>query len=1030
MNTKKNNWPRLTVGLAIAAFWLGRANAQMTTIATNHVLPISAAVTSQPGFNWNISEVNNAEPNQLAWAEMQLEGLEGDNLADPNAVGVATGPAQPPSPTTAPISFVIPGVINLSKSDGTSKGNFTPDLQMPGLPGGGPNGSDNTAAEILSYLQLPAGTITVGVNSDDGFRMTIGGGDPRDKFAANVGQFDGGRGAADTIFQIVITQPGLYAARVLYENGGGDANIEWFTITDGLGGTNKVLINDLANGGIPAYAAVNVSHAYVSKVDPAPNALGVVPNNGIHLALVDGSTPVPQSSIVLSLDGAIVTPTISKSGGVTSVDYTPPAAWSPNSVHMADFVYSDAGTVTTNMWSFTVQTYTTLDANWRVTNVDTNKPGFNWNIFANSDSSNTRNSNERAEIDLSLQAVDANGAVLPNLANPAAVGAAVGNGVPSGAPNGPIHFEIATTINVDIATNNMPGAPSTDGTTDGQAAEIITYLTLPAGVVRMQVNSDDGWRLYAGAQPADLFGRAVVAEHNDGTGPVDFSFLVPQAGVYPFRMVWENGTGGSHLIWYSYDNSPNPKTVLVNDVANGGAPAYRALLGGTAVQPYIVGASPIAAIHQLEVANSSLTVVLSDGTRPIDDTSVTLTVDGKSITPVKTRQGGYLLVSDGGAAFPGLQLPSDVHSATLSYKDSTGTYIRSQQWSFNNIQILILPATPVTGENFDSYPEATSVANTVPPGWTAWNFTQENTPGWDLTSKSSDSYKNWIIISVDTATSIEGGSATYDTTQTINGQPVSSFDSGNILWATSDGRSGPQVQFCTSAPFDLSSVTNPVMIYSSIMRTSGNANAQTDGIEYSIDDGATWLPGVIYVTIAYGNEGYVKLTQDGSIDAVATLNAPFSIFGTWTDPATGKVKGNSMGAGLEEPITQDLAPYIAPRSDNSSLAAKVDGIRLPLASKQKNVRLRFHQLGSCSWWWGVDNLAFYDIAPPVAPAVPPHIDSIVLAGGTITVTWSHGGTLQWSPTLVNPTWTSTGNSSGTFSEAAPASGTRFYRVVE
>ncbi len=1030
MKDFKQNCFVLIAAVALTELGVSSLQAQTTVLPSTYALPASMALTNEPGFIWNISEVLNSEPNELAWAEGQLLGLEGTNYADPTAQGVALAPALPANPATAPISFVLTNVINLSRIGGTVFGDFFPDDQMPGIPGTGPNdGTDNIAAEALTYLLLPAGTNALGVNSDDGFRLMMGGAAPQDKFALDVGQFDGGRGSADTIFQVVVQQAGLYAARLLYENGGGDANVEFFTILDGVNGTNKVLVNDLANGGIPAYRAVSPTQAYSQKVDPAPSATGVSPLEGIHIVLVDGSigsTPVSQGSISLSLDGTALTPVLTRGTNSTSIDYTLPAPWTSGSQHSAAFAFNVGRQSFTNNWTFVVQYYIALDASWRATNVDTNQPGFIWNIFANSDpTANTKNSNERAEADLSLQAVDANGVSLANLADPNAVGAAIGPGVGPTTPSGVVRFEIPTAINLDIALTNMPGAPSTDGTTDGQAAEVLTYIPLPVGVITMQVDSDDGFRLYAGSQPADVFGRAVVGEDNDGIGPVSFSFLVTQPGTYPFRLVWENGTGGSHLIWSSLDSTG--KATLINDVTNGGFPAYRAPVAGTVVPPFVTGTFPVPALHQMEAPATNVTLVIADGTNPVDTNSVTLTIDGRNITPVNQRLGNYLSVSDNGTGLPGFQLPSDVHTATVTYKDSTGAYSRTQQWSFNNIQSLILPANPVVQENFDSDPEATSVTNTVPPGWTAWNYSAEDTPGWDLTTSASDSFKNWIVISTTTMTGLESSSESNDPNQTINGQPVTTIASGNVLWAQSDGRNGVQAQFCTSAPFNLSTVNNPVMTYSSLMRMSNAGNAQADGIEYSIDGGNTWLPGVIYVTIAYSTEANIILTQDGSIDVVRTLTVPYPSL-VWTDPTNGLSGGGDFAGGPAEPVTQSLAPYLAPRSDNTLTSTKVDAIRLPMAANQKDVRLRFYQLGNNSWWWGVDNLAFYDIAPTTGQTTPPpHIDSIADVGGNITVKWSNGGTLQSSLSLSNPSWISTGNSSGTFTEAATASA-KYYRV--
>ena len=95
---------------------------------------------------------------------------------------------------------------------------------MPGLEGG----ADNGALEVLTFLDLPtAGLVTMGVNSDDGFRVTAGV-NTRDAFQLTLGQFDGGRGAADTIFQFLVTAPGIYPFRLIWEQGTSGADLEWY----------------------------------------------------------------------------------------------------------------------------------------------------------------------------------------------------------------------------------------------------------------------------------------------------------------------------------------------------------------------------------------------------------------------------------------------------------------------------------------------------------------------------------------------------------------------------------------------------------------------------------------------------------------------------------------------------------------------------------------------------------------------------------------------------------------------------------
>src|SRR5207249_1261805 len=140
--------------------------------------------TTKRGFLWRVSQNsavaqanNNVRPEfQLAGAIKGGDGNPFPNLADPSALGGADGPAQAANPSNAPITFEVSAVINFDQAAGAN-GNFQPDLQMPGIPSldpaGDPGNADSIAAEIVGYLELPAGLVTMGVNSDDGFRTTL-----------------------------------------------------------------------------------------------------------------------------------------------------------------------------------------------------------------------------------------------------------------------------------------------------------------------------------------------------------------------------------------------------------------------------------------------------------------------------------------------------------------------------------------------------------------------------------------------------------------------------------------------------------------------------------------------------------------------------------------------------------------------------------------------------------------------------------------------------------------------------------------
>src|SRR5205823_7575132 len=155
------------------------------------------------------------------------------NQADPAAVGIASGPGTTDGPL---VKFEIPTVINLSQIGGDLNGTFTPDDPMPGIPG--TTGSDDGIdAEIVTFVDFPAGLVTMGVTSDDGFRVQAGYiNKPADGLL--LGQFEG---ASTTLLKFFVQDAGVYGLRIIWQEVTGSAHIELFTVkADG----STVLLND------------------------------------------------------------------------------------------------------------------------------------------------------------------------------------------------------------------------------------------------------------------------------------------------------------------------------------------------------------------------------------------------------------------------------------------------------------------------------------------------------------------------------------------------------------------------------------------------------------------------------------------------------------------------------------------------------------------------------------------------------------------------------------------------------------------
>lgn len=152
---------------------------------------------------------------------------------------------------------------------------------------------------------------------------------------------------------------------------------------------------------------------------------------------------------------------------------------------------------------------------------------------------------------------------------------------------------------------------------------------------------------------------------------------------------------------------------------------------------------------------------------------------------------------------------------------------------------------------------------------------------------------------------------------------------------------------------------------------------------------------LIYLDQADGG-GDIRFNPDTTVNAVATLNAPQDDTAVWID--NGASKGGKHGDTLAEPITPALGQFILPRNNDDPVSDKrLEIYRLPAASHKSDVRLRFGQIGTGSWYWGVDNVSFYDVAPAPTPVL-----TVVPGAGTATLSWTGNGTLLSAPTVNGP----------------------------
>ncbi len=994
-----------------------------TVLPPEYAMPAGSVTTSQPGFRVRPYQTAATHGGTLAWSEEQLTGFHGDNTADLSTADTAG-------------YIMVDSVVNWDVSPGSSVHDLAATTDFPGI---GANGTTQFTEEIVSYLEFPAaGVYTLGVNSDDGFGLTACLLNPKNATGAiSLGVYDSTRSVGDSLFDVSVSQAGIYPIRLVYFQVGGGGSLSFFRVLTNSTSTNYVLINDTSSSDtLKAYATATIAPPYLGAFSYNPS--------GFAFTINDDLSALNANSLQVKLNGASVTVATTKTGTTNKVTYTASTLFPPKQTNTVVIQFSDNAATPHSLTVtqvFTMPEYTEIPASAALTtaDIDTTQKGFLFRV-KQIDSATygvLGANNAHAEAQLAGVLADSTGAVYPDVAT--AGTQADGS------------YVVSSTINFTFDTSSEQGLFNTAngyaditppglaaGNGDNVAGEVVAYLDLAAGYYNFGVNASDGFRVTFAANPYDAFGTmAGLFDHRATAMETQFGVAVAKAGIYPIRLVWYCITGNASLELYTI-NTDGSK-VLVNDSTK--ATAVKAYWKRTAgYGSFVKYAGPSAFVSPYndssDVGFKTMNVIVSDGsTNQVDAATLALAVDGTAVTPTKKTSSGLTTLT---YTPTGTQLPRTTHTARLTYSDAgVGGAAHTDTWNFHLLRNYVLP-TALYFEDFES--TAAGPDPTVPTGWVQENYTGKQNEGNDSTDLKSDFYLGWVVADRSWSINKDFGVSSF-APQELNGVAFSDETNpllvNHYLRAETDSRqNGPpgQIQYLTTKAYDLTGKTGIVIAFnSSYEQNQDNIN----GLEYTVDNGVTWNP--VFYWLQGDNAGDVYHNGVGTIDVVKTMTTTYGDVAQYTDTNTQALVGGYYGFFIKAPITQALAPYIEGRindsySDNNTESKRIEVYHVPLADNQKSVKFRFIQAGTSSWYWAIDNWGIYSV-PALAATVTVKSPTlkVSLSGTTLTFTWSSdAGTfqLQKRASVTSGDWTSVGSPTGSGSVTDTASGTQaFYRLI-
>ncbi|MCC6232461.1 MAG: hypothetical protein IT580_07440 [Verrucomicrobiales bacterium] len=360
----------------------------------------------------------------------------------------------------------------------------------------------------------------------------------------------------------------------------------------------------------------------VAGLVPAPDSTVESVTPTVQVTLQNRDTTVNLSTVKLTVGGSEVTgATVTSTPTGATVTYALQPLPAPGTRVSASVSFKDSEGVEVKAdWQFTVA-YPYLDPATRISGTGKLR-GFRMHVVqAPVDGGALENSLDRAESQLAA------GSSIPRVVDTNAVVELVNfNKVPDTS---------AGSFEGDVTVPGIDPDLTGNGNNDF-ATEILTYLELPAGALRFGLITDDGYKLSSGTAPIS---SAVVplAFHNGGSANEVVDFVVPQAGLYAFRLVWYERGGAGYAEWFVENPATGTRTLINDPTAAGAIKAWREI---EVAVPQVV----------LESASQVQGPYAAEASAVINETSKTATV------PVQAGPRFFRIRSGSALTLKGLQV--------------------------------------------------------------------------------------------------------------------------------------------------------------------------------------------------------------------------------------------------------------------------------------------------------------------------------------------------------------------------------------